>query len=313
LVELGALKTLTLKQVWKHEEKEFTPWLVLEEGLAALSEAVGIELEVVKTEVPVGPFFADILAKDENGAYVVIENQFGKTDHDHLGKLFTYGATLGATTVIWIAERFTDEHRKAIDWLNERTTDDLLIYAVQPEVIQIDGSRPAIRFNVVCEPNEVVREANAVKHTGELSAAKQLQFKFWTQFRDRWLAKGGVSSAQAAKPRYWYNIPLGRTGIHLSNTVNTWENKIGIRVYLKAIVADRALAQLEAERSAIEQEIGAQLVWNPSPENQDRIIALFREVDLNDRDRWPGYLDWMVDMTGRMREAFVPRVAKLTL
>jgi hypothetical protein len=60
-----------------------------------------------------------VLAKDVYENYVVIENQFGKTDHDHLGKILTYAATLGATVIVWIAERFTDEHRKTIEWLNE--------------------------------------------------------------------------------------------------------------------------------------------------------------------------------------------------
>ncbi|MHC2464878.1 hypothetical protein [Bradyrhizobium embrapense] len=132
-----------------------------EENIAKLSNEIGLELQVDRIEVPVGPYWAYILAKQSRGGYVVIENQFGKTDHDHLGKIITYAATLGATAIVWIAERFTDEHKKAIEWLNEHTSVDLSMYAVEIELWQIDGSKPAVRFNVLSRPTEIARQANA--------------------------------------------------------------------------------------------------------------------------------------------------------
>jgi len=100
---LGNQETSKVKSVWSHEERDFTPWLAEESHLSALSEALGMDYQLERIEVPVGPYWADIRAKDASGQYVVIENQFGKTNHDHLGKLLTYGATLGASTVVWIA------------------------------------------------------------------------------------------------------------------------------------------------------------------------------------------------------------------
>jgi hypothetical protein len=114
-VKLGSLKYLKLNAVWPHEERDFTPWLAQQENLAALSKAVGLDLQLERIEVPVGPYFADILAKDASGGYAVIENQFNKTNHDHLGKLITYGATLRASFVIWIAETFSEEHQKPLN------------------------------------------------------------------------------------------------------------------------------------------------------------------------------------------------------
>src|SRR3954468_23678661 len=110
---LGTLKRVFIRDVWKHEDSDFTPWLAQPENVAQLAAAIGVELEVTGVEVPVGPFSADILAKNSSGEFIIIENQFGKTDHDHLGKILTYAATLNASAVVWIAERFTDEHRKA--------------------------------------------------------------------------------------------------------------------------------------------------------------------------------------------------------
>ena len=312
-ISLGQLRTLTLKSVWAHEERDFTPWLSQDEHLASLSDALKMDLQVDSIEVPVGPYFADVLAKDASGKLVVIENQFGKTNHDHLGKLLTYAATLGASAVVWVAEHFTDEHRKAVDWLNEQTTDSLSLYAVQPEVLQINDSLPAIRFNVICEPNEVVRAATAARASGTLTAAQQIQLEFWTMFRERLLQQQVVHSAQTPRPQYWFDVALGRAGIVLSNILDTASGRVGVRVYLSNRIATAALSQLEQERQAIESEIGEPLVWNPTPDKLDKIIALFRAVDVDNRAAWPEYCDWLVTRVARFRKAFVPRVKALKL
>lgn len=312
-LKLGELKKLKLKTVWGHEGYDFTPWLAQEAHLAELSDAIGMDLQLERTEVPVGPYSADILAKDASGVYVVIENQFGKTDHDHLGKLLTYGATLGASAVVWIAEEFTDEHRKAIEWLNDRTTDLLSLYAVELEVLQIDVSAPAIRFNVVGQPNEAVRAATVAKTAGTLSAAQQLQLDFWTMFRNQLVEQKVVSSTQTPRPQYWFDIPLGRANLTLSNIVDTSAERIGTRVYISHRVAAAALSQLEPQRAAIESEIGQPLVWNPFPEKQDKTIGLYRSVDLSDRNAWPEYCAWLLQTVVRFRRAFIPRVKALDL
>ncbi|MBI5909163.1 MAG: DUF4268 domain-containing protein [Betaproteobacteria bacterium] len=312
-LKLGQLKNLKLKSVWNHEEHDFTPWLAEESHLSALSDAIGMDLQLDRIEVPVGPYVADILAKDASGEYVVIENQFGKTNHDHLGKLLTYGATLGVSAVVWIAEQFTEEHRKTVEWLNERTNDSLSLYAVQLEVLQIDDSPPAIRFNVISQPNQVVRAATAAKSSGSLTETQQMQLEFWKMFRHRLLEKKVIPSAQTARPQYWFDVALGRANIFLSNILDTYASRIGVRVYVGNRIAEAALAQLEKDKVAIEQEIGEKLVWNPTPEKRDKIIGLFRKVDLSNRDAWPEYCDWLVDFDGKFRKAFVPRIKALKL
>ena len=109
--------------MWPKEDKDFTPWLV--ENISEVGEKIGMELEVVGREVSVGPYFVDILARDiNNDAYVVIENQLEKTNHDHLGKSITYASALNAKTIAWIATDLTEEHKKALDWLNDNTNED---------------------------------------------------------------------------------------------------------------------------------------------------------------------------------------------
>lgn len=311
--ELGQLKKIKVGKLWNNEQYDFTPWLAQDENIAKLGKAVGLELEVENIEVAVGPYSADILAKDGSNRYVVIENQFGKTNHDHLGKLITYGSALNASAIIWLAEEFTDEHQRALDWLNDHTDEDFSLYGVIVELLQIDESRPAVQFNVVSRPAETIRKAAIKKASGELSETKTLQLEFWTEFRKRLLAAKVVASTQTARPQYWFDVSLGRSGIFLSNIANTYENRIGVRVYISNTIADIALPQLEMDRDAIEAEIGEKLEWDPNPNTRDKIIALRRNADLRKRNEWPDYLDWMVDRVRRFRKVFSPRVKKLDL
>ncbi len=312
-LELGRLEEIDLRTYWQREDTDFTPWLAREENMSMLGNALGVELEAQGTEVAVGPYSADILARDSAGNYVVVENQLGKTDHDHLGKSLTYAAVLGCHTVIWVAPHFTDEHRKALDWLNDYTTDELSFFGVQVELWSIDKSLPAVRFNPVSRPAAIVKQATASK-SGELSEARRLQLEWWTAFREALVASKLVVSTQTPRPQYWYDVALGRAGIYLSNTANTDVGRIGVRVYLHGKSGgDTALEQLSAEREAIEREVGCSLQWNPNPENQDKTIAIYRDVDLTDRTCWDEHIAWMVDMNTRFRGAFAPRVKKLDL
>ena len=130
-MKLSKLIHVNPKDYWKDEARDFTPWLSTE-GLSLLSDALGMELELYDTEVSVGNYRADIVAKDVvTDQYVVIENQYGKTDHDHIGKLFTYAASFGAHTLVWIAEKLREEHRQAIDWFNNNISNKISFFLVK--------------------------------------------------------------------------------------------------------------------------------------------------------------------------------------
>ncbi len=312
--ELGVFKKIELRTLWTNESSEFTPWLAKAENLARLGEAIGLELELESTEVSAGPYSADILAKDTGSdRYVVIENQLEKTNHDHLGKAITYASALNASGIVWIARQFTDEHKRALDWLNENITNDIGFYAVTVELWQIDDSKPAVRFNVLSYPSESIRQTAISKASENLSDTRKLQLEFWTKFAEAMKATGKISSLRTAKPRYWYDIPLGRSNIHLSLAANVYEKRISVRVYIRGKVAEAALKQLEPQREQIEKEIGAKLEWNPHPDKQDKIIALRQKADFQEKEKWDQYISWMVETTLKFRKAFVERVKALDL
>lgn len=311
---LGRFEPHDVRKVWAKESAEFTPWLARDENIALLADALGLELEVENVEVAVGPYSADILAKDTgSGRYVVIENQLGKTNHDHLGKAITYGSVLSAGTVVWIATEFSEEHQKALEWLNDNTGDDLSFYGVQLELWKIDGSRPAVRFNVVSRPTEIVRQAAVVKANEKLTDAKRLQFAFWTKFRERLLAAKVVTTAHTVRPQYWFDVAMGRATVWLSNIANTYEGRVGVRLYLHNSVADAALAELEKQKGEIEKELGMKLAWNPHPDKRDKIVAIYRKADLWKEAEWEPAIDWLVETVAKFRQVFMPRIKKMNL
>jgi hypothetical protein len=153
--DVGRLERVSLRTIWSDEARDFTPWLATGDALALLKEVIGFDLELIGKEVAVGPYSADILAKSaiDESHKVIIENQLGKTDHDHLGKMITYAAGLGARTLIWVSDRFCDEHREALDWLNHNTSERLDFYGLEIRAFRIDNSRPAPQFSVISSPN----------------------------------------------------------------------------------------------------------------------------------------------------------------
>ena len=149
-MQLGKLQKVEIRKVWAKEDSHFTPWLAQEENIALLSEELNIEIEILGQEEYVGPFRADILGKDiATDRYIIIENQFGKTDHSHLGQIITYASGLSATTIIWISEKFTEEHRSALDWLNNITDETVEFFGIEIEIYKIGESAPAPMFNIV--------------------------------------------------------------------------------------------------------------------------------------------------------------------
>ena len=300
---LGKLKKVSLREIWKNEAYDFTPWLA--ENIDQLAEAIGIELEFIDKEVSVGSYSADILAKDTGtDKFVVIENQLEKTNHDHLGKCVTYASVLDASAIIWIASKFTDEHKKALDWLNDHTSDEIGFYGLQIELWKIDHSQPAIRFNVISQPNEVVRQVSQRKNQTELSQTRKTQLEFWTMFRDKLSKKKQIRSLQSPRPQYWFDIALGKAGIVLSNTFNTEKNELGVRIYIQNNKADEWLPYFESKKDIIENEIGEKLQWNPNPNNRDKIIGLSKKFDLDNKENWNEAINWLIEMTLKFYKIF---------
>jgi hypothetical protein len=178
------MERVDLRAIWTSESGDFTPWLAKEENLRLLGEAIGMELECEAQEKDVGPFRADILCKETNSDHwVLIENQLERTDHTHLGQLLTYAAGLKAVTIVWIANTFTEEHRAALDWLNEITDERFSFFGLEIELWRIENSPVAPKLNIVCKPNDWSKQATQAAE-GELSETSQLYREYWQAFKE---------------------------------------------------------------------------------------------------------------------------------
>jgi len=228
--DLGRLLQITdLRAVWESEAGGFTPWLAKEENLSLLGDTIGIELELESTEKNVGPFRADILCKDTaTSQWVLIENQLARTDHTHLGQLLTYAAGLKAVSIVWIADQFTEEHRAALDWLNEVTDEQFSFFGLEIELWRIGDSPIAPKFNLASKPNDWSKTVRRTASEGELSPTKSLQLDYWTQFRQVMEDGSSFVRCQKPQPQHWACFAVGRSYFHLVARVNTQAKEIGV-------------------------------------------------------------------------------------
>ena len=234
-MKLGRIDPVDIRTVWQNEAGDFTPWPAEEENLATLGEALHLgELSLQSTELRVGDFSADIVAVDEGGVQVLVENQLQPTDHRHLGQVLTYLAGIGSNeaSVVWVATRFREEHRAAIDWLNRSTIDGYDFFAVEIEVIRIGDSAPAPRFNVVAMPNDWARQARqAVRSASSETGA--LYQQYWLALREAYQAEGEKGRFPKAWPRQWLPFRIGRSGFQLAAVANKSERVIRVELYMR--------------------------------------------------------------------------------
>ncbi|HMS50199.1 MAG TPA: DUF4268 domain-containing protein [Candidatus Saccharibacteria bacterium] len=291
-MEMSRLTKLPLRTIWKHEALDFTQWLALPENLELLAETLGIGIINAQTEVPVGQFNLDILAEDDNGEKVIIENQLETTDHDHLGKVITYASGLNAKTCVWIVARARQEHEQAINWLNENTTEDANFFLLEIEAWKIGDSAPAPRFNIVAKPNDWAKTVKQSGSGSKVSDLKLHQQAFWEKMREYGEQNSKhVRSWQKPLPQHWYNISIGTSKANLAASVNTRDKLVAIELYINN---DKDLFHaLFANKDKIESELGYELNWQELPGKKGSRIIYARSGDVMNEDEIPALVEWL--------------------
>ena len=312
-IQLGKLSKVPLRKAWQHEAIDFTPWLAEEDNLNLLAEELALsELVLTATEHPVGDFKVDILCSNGDEP-VIIENQMAGTDHDHLGKIITYAAGVGARQVIWVAASFRPEHVAALEFLNDNMAADLGFFAVRIELWRIGDSPLAPKFNVVVRPDNWTRaEREQAKATAEASPTKQMQLRFWKALVAHLVEHAPHIRPQKPRARYWLNNTIGRSGFRLNMTVNTRDKRLTTEIYLTSSDAKEQFDQLREEKSTIEAELGFALDWQRLPNaTACRIATMLEGADVEDESRWPEYHQWFADRLTRMDKVFRPLIKAL--
>ncbi|MBI5878994.1 MAG: DUF4268 domain-containing protein [Chloroflexi bacterium] len=312
-MKLGKVETIEPRGLWPDEAKDFTPWLASADGLELLAETINEgELELVETEKNVGLFKADILCRvtGEEDHLVVIENQFEPTDHDHLGKLITYASGLKAKTVVWISEEFRDEHRQAIDWLNENQI--VRFFGLEVFGIKIADSPPAPQFKVVSSPNVWAQAVQESKDVGATSTELDQQ-QFWEEVRETIKVSNPSLRLQKPQPQAWYPIAIGRANMHLSLTVNTRVERVGCELYLQGAQAKQAFDLLEKEKAAIEKELGYDVEWQRLEGKTACRIVAYKDGSIYDAVQRQELKSWLTSAAEQFYKVFALRVKALKL
>lgn len=298
--KLGKIKKITdLRTIWPHEARDFSKWLSQEEGLALLGDAVGLDIVLEERESSVGNFNVDIFAsEDGTGRKIIIENQLEETNHDHLGKVITYASGKNADVIIWIVKKARDEHRRAVEWLNQHTDENIGLFLVEIELWQIGDSLPAPKLNVVERPNDW---AKTMKVTEGLTELKKLQLEYWKAFIDYSETNPAfkkVFTNRKPNPQHWYNLSVGNSSFYISLTVNSQKKRIGAELYFPD---DKPLYEHFRERQKeIESELNSVVDWRVASK-ACRILAL-TDGDINKgEDEWKNAFDWYCGMALKLR------------
>jgi hypothetical protein len=319
---LGRLERVDPRTVWQGEASHFTPWLARPENLRLLADTIELPLELEAQETNVGPFRADILCKDmSSGDWVLIENQLERTDHAHLGQLLTYAAGLNAVTIVWVAQRFTEEHRATLDWLNAITDRRFNFFGLEVELWRIDQSAPAPKFNVVSKPNDWSKRVTEGTASIELSDAQQLQQAFWSEFVEHVKSSASRIRPTKALPQNWMTFAIGRTGFVLTAVASMWDSEVesydSNEVRAEFVILDsrakKFFAVLKAQQHQIETELGHALIWADSPDRKQSKAYVRRSADLRDRNTWPELHEWLRRNLETLDQVFRPRVRALTV
>lgn len=315
---LGKLHRVDLREVWQTEAQHFTPWLAREENIAILAETLSIELELEAEEKSVGPFRADILCRNtDNDSWVLVENQLERTDHTHLGQLLTYAAGLHAVTIVWIAARFSEEHRAAVDWLNEITDDEFRFFALEVELWRIGDSPAAPKFNIISQPNDWSRSvsdaARAIKSSA-LTETKAAQLRFWTGLAEHLKANNSHLRSQKPFPQHWTHFGIGRSGFLSSAILNTSDSILGAEIYINHDDAKALFAALLSQRADIEAELGFALDWRELPGRKGCRILVEKPVrDPLDENQWPDFYAWLQVKLEAIQRVIRPRIRRIDL
>ena len=280
-----------------------------EENLSLLGDEIGFDIKLLQTEGAVGSFNVDILAEEENtGRKIIIENQLEVTNHDHLGKIITYASGYNAQIVVWVVKDAREEHRQAVDWLNEHTDEDIEFYLVQIELWQIENSPYAPKFEIVSKPNDWTKAVRSSTDTKELTDTKIKQLEFWTQFKEYAKKRQTKLHIRKIYPQHWTDISIGSSEAHLSLIASPREGMLGIDLY---IPDDKELyKKLHDHKDQIEADISEKLDWQELQGKKASRTRLSIPTNFDDITKWEDSFEWLLNQAEKFHKVF-PKYIKL--
>ena len=304
-MKLWKLEKVQLREVWKHEALDFTNWVAKDENLALLSDEISIEIKLIKTEASVWWFNVDILAEEENTwRKIIIENQLEQTDHKHLWQVLTYASWVDAEFIIWIVEEVREEHKQAIDWLNEHTDEKINFFIIKMELWKIWESNIAPKFNIISKPNDWSKLIKSLSsETKELSDTKLNQMEFWNNLKNYFNEKWTQLSMRKARPQHWYDLSLWSSSSHISLTVNSQNDLLWAEIYISD--SKDLFDYLYEQKEEIEKELGFEMEWDRLEWKKGSRIKFWKDnCNFKNKDEWENFFEWFYQITPKLYKVF---------
>lgn len=306
---IGKIENLPLREIWKHEAYDFTTWL--EDNIDTLESIVDFQLTAAEREHKTENFSVDIVAEDNNGRIVIIENQLEKSNHDHLGKLITYLTAVEASCAIWIVSEPRSEHVKAIAWLNESTSTDF--YLIKLEAIKIGDSLPAPLFTEIVGPSEEAREIGETKK--DLKESQILRKQFWTQLLEYARERTNLHSNITPGIYGWVGAGAGKSGLSYNYIIR--KNKANVELYIdrgkeSQEENEQIFDELAKNKEQIENTFGDSLSWEKIEDKRAcRIGKYFETGGYSDDENWDEIISELVEAMIKLEEALSPHINNL--
>ena len=294
-MKLGKLQEVDIRKLWNHEQYDFSEWLSKAENLELLNEAIGLTLSEVEKEVYVGSYRCDLVGTDETtGDKVIIENQLEMSNHDHLGKIITYASGLDAKVVVWIVKEAREEHRSAIEWLNNNTPEKLSFFLIEIHAYQIGDSLCAPKFEVVEKPNGFIKNAKTQSGSGDYNKSQGERRELWTRFNEVLVERGKPFNVRKPTTDHWYDIAIGTSEAHVSLTLVNKDGCVGVELYIND--NKDLFDKLYAQKDEIEQKLGLDPEWQRlDGKKAARILYRMPGLNFDDHSNYDSLMNEMID------------------
>jgi hypothetical protein len=302
-IPLGRLKEVDIRELWAHEQYNFSNWLAKEKNIELLNETVGLTLTDIDKEVYVGSYRCDLVAVDETtDVKIIIENQLDSTDHDHLGKIITYASGLDANVIIWIVKEAREEHKSAIEWLNNNMAKEISFFLLEIKAYRIGDSLPAPMFKVVEKPNDFIKSNKSVKD-GDLSKTQAERLNFWTEFNRVVTENGKPFNVRKATTDHWYNVAIGTSDAHISITLVNKDGTISVELYVRD--CKDLFDNLYEHKEEIENKLGFNMHWERLDDKKaSRIKSYIPGLNFNKQGNYPELMNLVIERVVKVRDVF---------
>ena len=301
---IGKLEEVDIRELWKHEQYDFSEWLSKKENIENLNDILGLTLVDISKETYVGSYRCDLFAKDETtGIKVIIENQLEMSNHDHLGKIITYASGLDAKVVVWIVKEAREEHRSAIEWLNNNTNSNINFFLIEIHAYKIGNSDNAPMFQVIEQPNDFIKNNKSINSNDTMNKSQSQRLEFWNQFNNVLIERGKPFNVRKATTDHWYNVAIGTSDAHIDITLVNKDLVIGVELY---ITDNKELFdKLYQRKDEIENDLGFKLDWRRLNNSKaSRIVTFIKGLNFDNHSNYNELMNKTIDLAVLMRDTF---------